>query len=448
VIHRLAVHTALTIGIVGFFLLTNGSFTWASEPENWVHWRGPTLDGVAGIAAKPPVEWNAKKNIAWVVDLPGEGSATPIVLGDQIFVLSAEKTDRKSPSPIAVDQRARTVPDEHFYRFVVTSLDRYSGKLRWQRTAIEQVPHEGRHNTHTYAAGSPTTDGRNLFVSFGSRGLFCYSLEGELKWQVDLGDMRTRLGWGEAITPVLAGDLLIVNWDQEDESFLVALNKLTGDTVWKASRTGEVTSWNTPLVTTFNEKRIIVVNGTGKVKAYAAESGEELWSCAGQTTNPIPTPVRFQDTVICMSGYRGAYACSIPLNSRGDVTGSSTLRWEAKQGTPYVPSPVVSGKRLFFTGGNTDVLTCLDVITGKPLIDRRRLSGITTMYASPISANGHVYFVGREGTAVILKDNENLDVAAINTLEGTFDASPVSVNDQLFLRSWSKLYCIKAASPR
>jgi outer membrane protein assembly factor BamB len=381
--------------------------------ENWPHWRGPTADGIANPTAKPPLRWNNKTNIQWIADLPGEGSATPIVWGDQVFVVSAEKTSQKSPTPIIQDERAKTTPDAFVYRFIVSSIDRNTGKIRWAKTAIEQTPHEGKHETNTYAAGSPTTDGERLFASFGSRGFYCYSLDGELQWQVDLGDMRTRLGWGEAVTPVLSGDLLIINWDQEERSFITALDKRTGKQVWKVDRPDEVTSWNTPLATDFQGKPMLVVNGTNRVRA------------------------------VCMSGYRASCANAIPLSSVGDITDKSLVKWNVNKGTPYVPSPVISGKRLFFTQGNSDVLSCVDASTGEVLFDRRRISSVGSLYASPVVSNGHIYFVGREGTTVVLRDNEALDVVSVNSLQDAIDASPVAIGKQLFLRSWTKLYCIQ-----
>lgn len=413
--------------------------------ENWTQWRGPNADGHAGSHAKPPTQWDKQKNIAWTVDLPGEGSATPIVYGNQVFVLSALKTDRKSTTAIANDERAKTIPDEFFYQFVISSYERNSGKQLWQRIAIEQVPHEGKHDTNTYAAGSPITDGERLYFSFGSRGVFCYALNGEPIWNIDLGNMRTRNGWGEAITPALTHDALIVNWDQEEGSFIAAIDKQTGGIRWKVDRAGEVSSWNTPFVTTFEGKEQIVVNGTGSAKSYDAADGTVLWECSGQTVNAIPSPIRFRDSVICTSGYRGSLACSIPLNSRGNVTESTTLDWKIDQGTPYVPSPILSGTRLLLTLGNSNVLSCIDAITGKSLTERTRLTGIRTMYASPILANGHFYFTSREGTTLVVKDNEALDVVAVNELDDVIDASPVAVDDQLFLRGWSKLYCIQSA---
>ena len=439
--------TALRGAVLTVATLTSGIMAeplWAdpTSVENWVHWRGPTADGRAHEAARPPIKWDARTNIRWAVDVPGEGSATPIIWDDRVFILSAEATNRKPDRPVAADGTDKTEAPNVFYRYIVTCLDRESGKVRWQKLATEQVPHEGRHPTHTYAGGSPTTDGQRLYASFGSRGIYAYTLDGELLWEVDLGDMQTRLGWGEAVTPVLADDKLIVNWDEENNSFLIALNARSGKEAWRVARPKEATSWNTPLVVDFAGRKLVVVNGTDRVRAYEAETGKEVWACGGQTVNAIPSPVRFEDTAICISGFRGAFGVAIPLDSKGDVTNSPKLRWTINQRTPYVPSPALSGNRLFFTSGNSDVLSCLDARTGKSLTESKRLSGVKSLYSSPLVAGGHIYFAGREGTTVVLKDNATLDMVAENSLEGTFDASPVAVGNQLFLRSWNRLYCI------
>jgi outer membrane protein assembly factor BamB len=415
--------------------------------ENWTQWRGPTADGRAGDKAKPPTQWNRNKNIAWTSQLPGEGSATPIVYGHQILVLSATKTDRKSATPVVNDERSKTISDEFYYQFVISSYDRDSGKKLWQRVVIEEVPHEGKHDTNTYAAGSPITDGERVYFSFGSRGVFCYSLAGDFVWRIDLGDMRTRSGWGESVTPVLTKDSVVINWDQEEGSFIAAIDKRSGQIRWRKEREGEVTSWNTPFVTAYEGKQQIIVNGTGSVKSYDATDGTVLWECGGQTVNAIPSPIRFRDSVICTSGYRGSLAYSIPLNSKGNVTESNAIGWKLTQGTPYVPSPILSGTRLLFTAGNSNVLSCVDASTGHALLERKRLERIRTMYASSILAGGNFYFTSREGATVVVKDNESLDVLAVNELDDVIDASPVAVDDQLFLRSWSRLYCIQNKSP-
>lgn len=429
--------------LLSLSVTTNGSDPSGDVLANWHHWRGPHGDGRAAESAKPPVKWDAKSNIRWSAEIAGEGTSTPIVWGDRIFVTSAIRTDLMPDDPPVKDDRAKTRPPSVFYRFMIWCFDRSTGDIIWKKVAVEQVPHEGHHPTHSYAASSATTDGKRLYISFGSRGIFAYSLDGERIWERDLGDMRTRYGWGEAVTPVIHGDSLFINWDQEKNSFITCLDAKTGGPKWTTKRPGEVTSWNTPLVTEFQERTIVVANGTHRVRAYDGTTGEELWSCPGQTVNAIPSPLRFEDNVIAMSGYRGSMAVAVPLNSSGEISDTESLAWKHTGGTPYVPSPVLVGKRLVFTGSNRDILTVLNAETGQRTNEQKRLSGLGNVYASPIYANGHVYFLGREGTCIVLKDDSNFSVAAVNRLNDATDASPVAVGNQLFLRSRTRLYCIQ-----
>src|SRR5262249_51959415 len=198
--------------------------------DNWHQWRGPLATGFPPHG-DPRLRWDERTNIRWKPEIPGRGSATPIVWQDRVFLVTAIDTGRAAdpkdrPRADPAFERKTNAPIT-YHQFVVLCYDRPTGKLRWQHQATEQVPHEGRHPTHSYAAGSPTTDGKFLYVSFGSRGIFCYDLDGKLQWQRDLGRMNTRLGWGEAVTPVIHGDTLFVNWDQEKGS-LAALDARTG----------------------------------------------------------------------------------------------------------------------------------------------------------------------------------------------------------------------------
>ena len=201
----------------------------AAEPvrlDNWHHWRGPLANGTAPNA-NPPTTWDAKTNLKWTAELPGKSSATPIVWGDQVFAVTAVATDRKAkPADLPqVDAKfeRKTEPPDQYYEFHVFSFDRATGAVRWKHKAAEKVPHEGHHQTHSYCAGSPTTDGQRLYVSFGSFGIHCYTLDGKPLWSRDLGRIISRLGWGEAVTPVVHGDSLLLNWDQESNSKLICL---------------------------------------------------------------------------------------------------------------------------------------------------------------------------------------------------------------------------------
>ncbi len=412
--------------------------------DNWHHWRGPLANGTAPHA-DPPTVWGPDHNVKWKVPLPGRGSATPIVWGDQVFVVTALKTDRIAADadlPVADPELPRkTVAPKNYYRFVVLAFDRNTGKRRWQRQAAEKVPHEGHHPTHSYAAGSPTTDGERLYVSFGSFGIYCYDLAGKFLWQRDLGRLNSRLGWGEAVTPVVHGDALLLNWDQEVHSALICLDARTGTTRWKADR-DEVTSWNTPLVVDHKGQTQVIVNGTKRIRSYDLATGKSLWECGGMTVNAIPSPVAADGVAYCMSGYTGAAAVAVSLDAHGDAEKDGKVLWRYGRGAPYCPSPLLLHDRLYFTLANQPVLTVLDRRSGKAVLERVRLPGQESFYGSPVSAAGRVYLVDREGTALVLKAGDKFDVLATNRLDDHFDASPALVGRQIFLRG-DNLWCIE-----
>jgi outer membrane protein assembly factor BamB len=411
--------------------------------EQWPQWRGPSASGVA-LGGDPPLRWDAATNVKWKTAIPGKGSSTPIIWGDRVFILTAVDTGREAKAAdlpkVNPQFQTKTQPPRTYHQYIVLCLERASGKILWQQVAAEQVPHEGHHPTHSYAAGSPTTDGQHLWASFGSRGVFCYTVAGQKVWERDLGDMNTRLGWGEASTPVLHGDGLAVNWDHEGPSFLAMLDARTGAVRWRKDR-DEPTSWSTPLVVEHKGRTQLIVSATGKIRAYDWKTGDVIWECGGMTVNTIPSPLLYQDKVICMSGYRGASAVAIPLDAQGDVSGKAL--WRHARGTPYVPSPILVGERLYFTQGNTQTLSCLEVKTGKPVFEQERLPTITSIYASPVAAQDRIYFTGRDGTTVVIKAGDKLEVLATNRLGEPVDASPAIVGKQLFLRSEKHVWCIE-----
>ncbi len=423
--------------------------------ENWPHWRGPHADGSAPLA-DPPTTWDGAsgKNIRWRAELVGQGSATPIIWGDQIFIVACEPTDRVAapaelpnpadrPPPRPGYDRQTTEP-KNFFRFSATSYDRRTGKVTWRKVLAEAVPHEGHHATHSYASGSPTTDGERLYVSFGSFGIFCLDLTGQLLWERKLGRLATRRGYGEAVSPVHYQGRLLINWDQEVDSALYCLDAKTGETKWKADR-DEITTWTTPLVTEFGGKTQVILNGTRKVRSHDLETGRVIWSCEGMTENAIPAALRYRDAAIILSGYQGNSGVSVPLSSQGDLGRDGPVNWRTKSGNPYVPSPVLVGDHLYFTKGLANVLTALDAATGVPIFEGERLPGLAVIYASPIFAGGRVYFTDRNGVTVVIQPGPTLKLLATNALQDGVDGSPVAVEKQLFLRGQKALYCIEAS---
>jgi outer membrane protein assembly factor BamB len=435
----------------------------ANPQNNWPQWRGPLGNGLAP-QADPPLEWSETKNVKWKVKVPGQGTATPIVWGDKVFVLTAIAPEKKAaPQPVAQPAaqpvatnapggeggrrrggggfgRGEKPTDVH--DFVVLCLDRKSGKTLWQKSAKQEIPHEGHHQDHGFASASPVTDGEVLLAYFGSRGLHCFDMEGNLKWSKDFGDMITRAGFGEGASPALHGDIVVVNWDDETENdFIIALDKRTGKELWKNPRS-EATGWSTPFIVEHGGTAQVIVSASGKVRAYELKTGKELWSCGGLGSNPVPTPLVGGDTVYVMSGHREPKLLAITLGKTGDLTGTDAVRWSHNKSTPYVPSPVLLGDSLYFLNQNSGKLSCFDVKTGQPRYEAEQLEGIFGTYASLVAAKDRLYVLGREGKCVVVKNAPKVEVLATNKLDDRTDASVAMVGKELFIRGKENLYCI------
>ena len=377
--------------------------------QNWAQWRGPLAAGVAPLA-NPPTNWDENTNIKWKAKIPGESTATPIVWGDQIILVTAVKTDREvelPPPPADAPKNPFKIQrPTNFYQFILMSVDRRTGETSWQQLAKEEVPHEGHHPDASFASASPTTDGKYIYVSFGSRGVYCYDLAGNQKWSRDLGKMTIFNYFGEGCSPVVHGDSLVVNWDHQGGSFITVLDAKTGETKWKVDR-DENSSWATPLVVEHNGRTQVIVNGTKRVRSYDLKTGDVIWECGGQVLAAIPCPVSDGQRLCHDRLYGQRVVCHSP-GFHGRHHGYGQDRLEAQEpGTPYVPSPLLYGELLVFTASNRGLLSCLDAKTGEPLIDRKRLEGITNIYASPVAAADRIYFTSREGNTVVISAEVN-----------------------------------------
>ena len=444
------------------FLSAGGA---AQPPGSWPQWRGPDADGTAD--ATPPVEWSTTKNVRWQTDLPGAGSSTPVVWGEKVFVLAAEEVAEAVAAealPVSFQPPGRegrgqrgegrgqrggrgrrdTPPPTDPYRFLVLCYHRDTGVELWRTVAAEAVPHEGGHSTNTFASASPVTDGKRLVVSFGSRGVFAFDLDGHRLWEKQLGKMTTRAQFGEGASPALHGDTVVVPWDHEGESFVVALNADDGSEIWRTPRE-EPTTWATPLIVEHEGVTQAILNGT-RVRSYDLATGKLLWECGGQVTNPIPTPLVSGGVVYCMTGYRGYAVQAIPLSARGDVTDTDALLWQRDDAGPYVSSPALVDGLLYFTKSRDAILLVLDAKTGATVLGPERLPELRSLYASPVAAAGRVYFADREGKVAVIEAvdaaDPKLEVLAVNDLGEALDASPALSGDALLLRTASKLYCI------
>lgn len=457
----LAVAAALTT--VGL-LAASGAAEPGPDPDPahryWPQWRGPAADGVAPHA-DPPVSWSETENVRWKVEIRGRGHASPVVWGDRVFVVTAvesrsvETASIREPDPEPEKGAEGSPRRRGFFRpvtpegaldFVVMALDRATGEVVWERTARTAVPHEGTHTDGTWASASPVTDGRRVWASFGSQGIYCYTFDGKKVWERDLGDMHTRNGFGEGSSPALYGDSLVINWDHEGDSFIVALDAGTGEERWRRSR-DEITSWATPVVVEVGGRPQVVVNATGKVRAYDLTRGELLWETGGMTVNTIPSPVHGDGLVYVTSGFRGNVLKAIRLAAaKGDVTGTEAVAWTWDRDTPYVPSPLLYDGLLYILKHNRGILTAFDAASGEVHYGPERLPELQGVYASPVGAAGRVYVVGRDGTTVVLEHGPKLEVLAVNRLDDGFEASPAVVDDEIFLRGRRHLYALTKAA--
>lgn len=435
-------------GTVAALTLVLAGAAWtpaAGTNDNWPQWRGPQANGVG--RGNPPVEWSEQKNILWKVDLPGLGHGSPVVWGDKIFVTTAIATEDVASAPTDGDgdqggRRRGPQPPSVKQRSVVFAIDRRTGKTLWERTADEELPKEGHHQDNSYASHSAITDGEHVFAYFGSRGLYCYDLDGNLVWQRDFGEMQSKRGFGEGSSPTLHKDKVIVLWDHEGPSFITALNKSTGQTLWKTDR-DEETSWSTPLVVEVDGKAQVVTSATSRIRSYDLENGELIWESSGMTANTIPSPVVEDGVLYVTSGFRGNSLMAIRLSgAKGDITGTEAILWQYDRNTPYVPSPLLYDSYLYFLKSNNAILSCFHAKTGEPCYPPQRLAGPNGVYASPVGAGDRVYIAGRNGVTAVLKKGSEFEVLATNTLDDRIDASPAIVGDTMYIRGHKHLYAI------
>ena len=414
----------------------------AQNPEAdrfWPQWRGPSATG-ASESADPPIEWSETKNIRWKVEIPGRGFATPVIWGDRLFVLTAIPAGVTGDAAHAPRGSAQS-PGVH--RSTVLAIDRRSGRVVWERTAHEEEPHEGSHPENgTWASGSAITDGEQVIASFESAGLYAYDMDGKLLWQKALGKKRMRNQYGEGSTPFLHGNRLVVVWDHQGQSFITALDKRTGQELWRVNRE-EVDTWATPLVVVQDGRAQVIANGMNRVRSYDLETGKVVWESKGLTMNVIPSPVAADGMVFVTSGFQGNNLKAIRLaEARGDITGTSAIVWTLDRDTPYVPSPLLYQGILYLLKSNSGILSAFDAKTGKPHYQGQRLNGVPEVFASPVGAHGRVYLAGRDGTTLVIRHGPTFEVLAKNTLDDGFDASPVAVDKELYLRGYKYLYCI------
>ncbi len=419
--------------------------------DDWPQFRGPS--SAAAEKMNLPDTWARDKNILWQADLPGKGWSSPVVWKDRVFLTTVlnDNTPKPRPGLYIGDLLGKTPPGEHQWK--VFCLDLNSGKTLWQSDAKKGNAASPIHIKNTYASETPVTDGERVYAYFGNHGVFCYDFTGKELWSKDIGTYKTRMGWGTGASPVLSkGRLIIVN-DNEEKSFLLALDAKTGKELWKVER-DEKSNWATPFIWENRLRTEIITPGSGKVRSYDLD-GKLLWEFAGMSVISIPTPSASTsaegDLLFVSSGYildpnRPLYA--IKPGAKGDITlkagqtSNDFIVWCQKTAGSYHPSPVVYDG-LVYVLLDKGFLTCYDAKTGKEVYGRQRIDpGSDKFTASPVAADGKIYLVSEEGDTFVIRAGPKYEVLAKNSLDDMTLATPALVRNSMLLRTVSKLYRI------
>ena len=415
---------------------------------DWPQFRGPNAAGYV-TNQNPPTQWSTSENVAWRVDVPGKGWSSPIVWGDRVFVTTvvSEADGREPRKGLYIQDLQGTVPDG-LHRWLLYCFDLKSGKRLWEREAHRGTPTSTVHLKNSYASETPVTDGERVYAYFGNVGVFCYDFDGRPIWSQRFEPHETRLGWGTAASPVLHEGTLFVVCDNEEESFLVALDAATGKQRWRVDR-DERSNWATPLVWKNELRTELVVPATGKVRSYDPVDGRVLWEFGGMSKTSIPTPTAAHGLLYVSSGYVGDKVRPIfavrpgasgDVSLQNDEASNEFIAWHLPQSGPYHPSPLVVGDYLYVLY-DRGLLACYEARTGREMYGRQRL-GSTAFTASPWYADGKIFCLNEDGDTVVVRAGPEFEILGTNSLGDMALATPAIVGDRLLFRTLSKLYCL------
>jgi len=418
----------------------------ARSSAEWPQFRGPGSAGVSDDVGLPDT-WSATENVAWKTKIPGRGWSSPVVWGDRVFVTSAIQEEGE-PEPVKKGLYIggnRPDPGKK-QRWIVCCLDWSTGKILWERTAGEKVPKHGHHLKNSFASETPVTDGQRVYAYFGCLGLFCYNFAGKQLWSRAWGDFATRSNWGTAASPVIHGDRIYVVNDNQEASFLAAVDKKSGEQVWKVSR-DEKSNWATPFVWQ-NEKRTeIVTSGSHRLRSYGLD-GKLLWELGGLSSINIPTPQAGHGLLYVSSGFvidrkRPLLAirpgASEDISLKPEQTSSESVAWCQKMAAPYNPSPIVYGDYIYVLY-DWGFLACYDARTGKEVYGRTRIDPKAKAFsASPWAYEGKIFCLSEDGDTFVVPAGPRLRLLRINSLGELCMAGPAIARRSLILRTETQL---------
>lgn len=402
----------------------------------WPMFRGEKAAGV-NVASSVPAAWDVGggKNIRWKTPIPGLGHSSPIVVGDRVFVTTAVSSDPKATFKPGLYGAGTASADRSVHRFMLICLDRRTGKVLWERVAWQGEPKEKRHIKSTYANATPASDGRVVVAYFGSNGLYAFDMQGKKLWSFDPG--RIDAGaydspdyeWGTASSPVIHGDLVLLQVDQQKGSYLVALQRATGRTVWRTVR-DELPSWGTPNV--FDN--LVLTNASNAIRAYSVKDGTLAWQIGGSSKITAPTPIISEGIIVVCSGRRP----EAPIFAI-DPTGK--VRWSKTQRGPYMPTPLIHAGILYVLG-NAGIFDAYRLKTGDEIYRERIPHAGSGFSASPVSTGRLIFLSSEDGDVFVVKPGERFDLVTKNAMGEPIMATPALVRDMMLLRTQHTLFAI------
>jgi outer membrane protein assembly factor BamB len=422
----------------------------SSLHANWPSFRGDSARGVG--TGTPPTSWDLAKgtNVAWSATIPGLGHSSPIVWGERVFITTAVAVNGKDAPPVTgvmetVGVAMASGIFDHEWR--IYALDRATGRVVWQQTAYKGRPRSRHHRKSSYAAATPATDGKHVVALMGSEGLFCWDVEGRLLWRKDFGLMNVGMfdnpdtQWGPASSPVIAGDLVIVQNDEQTDSFLAAFELATGKQRWRQNREAQP-SWSTPLVAQQGDRALIITSSPRIVRASELATGREVWRMEDEAPVRVPSPVLSGDAVIVTGGYppAGRSTMAIPLASSGRLS-TKAVRWRIDRGSPYTPTPLVYDNVLYvLTDGG--VFSAYDAGTGTVIYHARVGAGTTGFSASPVAAGGHIYVASEDGDVYVVRAGKTPEIVATHAFKETIFATPALDGNLLIVRTRGRVIAL------
>ena len=420
---------------------------------HWPQFRGTFASGVADGPA--PTTWNGETgdNIKWKTPIPGLGHSSPVIWGDRVYVTTAI-SGRKDPElKVGLYGDIASVDDATEHSFRLYCLDKGTGKIIWEKEAYKGVPKIKRHTKATHANCTPATDGKHVVAFFGSEGIYCYTVDGELKWKKDLGVLDAGYyvvpdaQWEYASSPVIYRDKVLVQCDVQKDPFIAALSIEDGRELWRTAR-DEVPTWSTPAVYEGAGRTQMIVNGYKQIGGFDVETGKLFWSMKGLGDIPVPTPIIAHDLIYITNAHgAGAPLYAIRADATGDIslaekeTANSHIAWSYDRRGNYMQTPLVYGERLYMCRDN-GVVTCFDAKDGKKRYNVRLSKGAGGFTASPVAADGKVYFTSEDGEIHVIGDGPKFNRLAVNPMGEVCMATPAISDGHLFIRGAKHLFCV------